>query len=255
MAESKKQEGRMRYYYADENNQATGPKVRAELRFLLAKGVIKPDTFVIEEGGNTWVKLEDILEPVPSQIMPSTPALSPRTISQSKAPPVPPPVQSTKKKGLATYQKALIVVVAACIIVQYLLPKESVVNSDGGVLGDGRKGVFSSLAERTELSKRVAALALDPVLWAFQNTYNRTPNDPYAQQFYKQTMEKRSTELFREALLRAESEGRIFFIEPGTRVRILDSYSDELGKVYKIRITDGQYAGREGWIGEDCLER
>jgi hypothetical protein len=209
--------------------------------------VLQPDTFVIKEGSASWVKLDDVLRSEP----PQTP-LSP-TIYPSKAPSVPPPVQPTKKTGLATYQKVLIAVLVAIVLVGYFLPKETVVNSDGGVLGDGRKVVFSSLTEMREFVKRCLAMESDPVLWAFQNTYNHTPDDPYAQQYYKQIIENRSRQLVRQELLRAESNGGIFLVEPGTRVQILDSVGGEGGKADKIRIKSGPYTSREGWMAEDCL--
>ncbi len=50
----------MRYYYADSNNQPTGPCSIEELRQLHIGGTLKANTWVVEEGGSHWRPYSDL---------------------------------------------------------------------------------------------------------------------------------------------------------------------------------------------------
>lgn len=50
-----------KYYYADRNNQPIGPYTFAELRQLQISGQVLTDTYVIEEGGQSWKPLANII--------------------------------------------------------------------------------------------------------------------------------------------------------------------------------------------------
>lgn len=50
----------MKYFYADANNQPQGPYELDYLQQLAAQGIIKPETYVVEEGGSAWKAYRDI---------------------------------------------------------------------------------------------------------------------------------------------------------------------------------------------------
>lgn len=51
----------MNYYYANTQNQPLGPYSFEDLRQLHLNGVIKPETYVIEENGTAWQPLANLL--------------------------------------------------------------------------------------------------------------------------------------------------------------------------------------------------
>ena len=48
------------YYYLDTHQKPTGPFTNEELRSLLQKGVIFPDTLIAQKGANTWKKYSEV---------------------------------------------------------------------------------------------------------------------------------------------------------------------------------------------------
>jgi len=62
----------MKYYYANAQNQPTGPVSIDELRSLLAAGSVSPSTNVIPEGGQQWAPLSSL--PEFAQAAPAAPA-------------------------------------------------------------------------------------------------------------------------------------------------------------------------------------
>ncbi len=61
----------VKYYYANAQNQATGPVSLDELKKLQQSGVLNPESLVIEEGGTEWKPLKSLstdsnpVQPVP----------------------------------------------------------------------------------------------------------------------------------------------------------------------------------------------
>lgn len=51
----------MNYYYANTQNQPLGPYSLEDLRQLHLAGVIKPETYVIEENGTAWQTMSTLL--------------------------------------------------------------------------------------------------------------------------------------------------------------------------------------------------
>ena len=49
-----------KFYYVDSSNQPIGPKTLDELEELLVKGVVNDETYVIEEGGKEWKRLQSV---------------------------------------------------------------------------------------------------------------------------------------------------------------------------------------------------
>ena len=48
------------YYYLDTNQKPTGPFTHEELRSLLQKGAIFPDTLIAQKGADTWQKYSEV---------------------------------------------------------------------------------------------------------------------------------------------------------------------------------------------------
>ncbi|MHB0995127.1 MAG: DUF4339 domain-containing protein [Elusimicrobiales bacterium] len=51
----------MRYFYADANNQPIGPYTLEELKQLNLNGTVRPETWVVEEGGSQWQPYTNLL--------------------------------------------------------------------------------------------------------------------------------------------------------------------------------------------------
>ena len=63
----------MKYYYANAQNQPTGPVSIEDLQGLLASGILNPSSNVIPENGQQWIPLSTVL-PAPVAAPPVTPA-------------------------------------------------------------------------------------------------------------------------------------------------------------------------------------
>ena len=170
-----------------------------------------------------------------------------RTIHQQ-----PTPSPQKKNGGLVLFILGIIVVGFFCLV-STCNDQQAVVNYNGDDLGDGRTPVFRSPEQVDALVKR-CGIAGDPATWALTEAYKHTPDDPVAQQYYAQIILNRTKGNTKAQLLRAEQAGEIYFINPGTKVRILGSGSVHWGdKMFKIRITDGQHAGEDGWVFDGRL--
>jgi len=52
----------MKYYYANSQNQPTGPVELVALREMLASGLVTPMTNVLAEGSQSWTSLSSVLK-------------------------------------------------------------------------------------------------------------------------------------------------------------------------------------------------
>ena len=81
----------VRWYYADANNQPTGPLAANALQSLYQSGTISADTLILPEGGTTWQPYHSVF-PANRQFVPPPP-LPPQPAMQQ---PVPAPAATQK---------------------------------------------------------------------------------------------------------------------------------------------------------------